>query len=219
MTLTSTIISKPASIAGYFAPFEALVYSRQDVTRCKLRTLQQAETIQIAGPSQNPLRGGMVHPLTLALYQPDIPQNTGTMLRTCACLGLAAAIIEPAGFPISDRHFRRSGMDYLDHVPLERHISWRAFEDWRRTNRAQKGGARLVLLSTKANLTYTKFAYQPGDILMVGRESAGVPDEVHAAADERILIPVQAGLRSLNVAMAAAMVMGEALRQITHTTP
>ncbi len=161
----------------------------------------------------------MVHPLTLALYQPDIPQNTGTMLRTCACLGLAAAIIEPAGFPISDRHFRRSGMDYLDHVPLERHISWRAFEDWRRTNRAQKGGARLVLLSTKANLTYTKFAYQPGDILMVGRESAGVPDEVHAAADERILIPVQAGLRSLNVAMAAAMVMGEALRQITHTTP
>ncbi len=161
----------------------------------------------------------MAHPLTLALYQPDIPQNTGTMLRTCACLGLAAAIIEPAGFPISDRHFRRSGMDYLDHVPLERHMSWRAFEDWRQDQRTRTGGARLILLSTKASLTYTQFAYQPGDILMVGRESAGVPEEVHQAADERILIPVEAGLRSLNVAISAAMVMGEALRQIRGPHP
>jgi tRNA (cytidine/uridine-2'-O-)-methyltransferase len=141
------------------------------------------------------------------------------MLRTCACLGLAAAIIEPAGFPISDRHFRRSGMDYLDHVPLERHMSWRAFEDWRQGQRARTGGARLILLSTKASLTYTQFAYQPGDILMVGRESAGVPEEVHQAADERILIPVEAGLRSLNVAISAAMVMGEALRQIRGPHP
>ena len=161
----------------------------------------------------------MAHPLTLALYQPDIPQNTGTMLRTCACLGLAAAIIEPAGFPISDRHFRRSGMDYLDHVPIERHMSWRAFEEWRGAQRAQSGGARLILLSTKASLTYTQFAYQPGDILMVGRESAGVPEDVHETADERVLIPVSAGLRSLNVAISAAMVIGEALRQITSLKP
>jgi tRNA (cytidine/uridine-2'-O-)-methyltransferase len=147
--------------------------------------------------------------LMLALYQPDIPQNCGTMLRLCACLGLAAAIIEPAGFPATDRHFRRAGMDYLDHVALERYASWRAFEAWRRT--AQR---RLVLLSTRADVPYTDFAFAPGDILLVGRESAGVPDEVHAAADARIVIPLKAPMRSLNVAVAAAMVVGEAMRQI-----
>jgi tRNA (cytidine/uridine-2'-O-)-methyltransferase len=146
--------------------------------------------------------------LTLALYQPDIPQNAGTMLRACACLGVGAAIIEPAGFPVSDRHFRRSGMDYLDHVAIERHMSFATFQDWRAA-----AGRRLVLLTTTGAVNYTDFAFQPGDILMVGRESAGVPADVHAAADARIVIPIRSSLRSLNVAVAAAMAIGEALRQ------
>lgn len=150
--------------------------------------------------------------LTLALYQPDIPQNTGTMLRTCACFGAAAAIIEPAGFPVSDRHFRRAGMDYLDHVDIARHVSWTAFEAWRSVQRR-----RLVLLSTRADCAYTDFGFAVGDILLVGRETAGVPEAVHAAADARIVIPLRANLRSLNVAVAAAIVLAEALRQIGAT--
>ena len=146
--------------------------------------------------------------LTLALYQPDIPQNAGTMLRMCACLGIAAAIIEPAGFPVSDRHFRRAGMDYLDAVQINRHVSFAAFEDARRTTTR-----RLVLLTTHATLAYTDFVFRGDDVLLVGRESAGVPEAVHAAADARITIPIRAPLRSLNVAVAAAMVAGEALRQ------
>ena len=148
-------------------------------------------------------------PLTLALYQPDIPQNCGTLLRLCACLGLDAGIIEPAGFPVSDRSFRRAGMDYLDHVAIVRHLNFAAFDGWRRA-----AGRRLVLLSTQAHLPYWDFAYVPGDILLVGRESAGVPETVHAAADARLVIPLRPAMRSLNVAVAAAMVVGEALRQI-----
>ena len=147
-------------------------------------------------------------PLALALYQPDIPQNCGTMLRLCACLGVEASIIEPAGFPVSDRHFRRSGMDYLDAVNVTRHVSWRAFEAWRAPT-----GRRLVLLSTSAALPFTDFSFAPDDILMVGRESVGAPQEVHEAADARILIPIRPGMRSLNVAVCAAMALGEALRQ------
>ncbi len=150
-------------------------------------------------------------PLTLALFQPDIPQNTGTILRLCACLGIEAAIIEPAAFPVTDRAFRRAGMDYLEHVDLRRHVSWSAFDGWRRD-----AGRRLVLLSTKASLPYTRFGFAAGDILLLGRESAGVPEGVHAGADARISIPLVGGLRSLNVAVAAAMVAGEALRQIGH---
>jgi tRNA (cytidine/uridine-2'-O-)-methyltransferase len=148
-------------------------------------------------------------PLLLALYEPDIAQNTGAMLRTCACFGVGAAIIEPAGFPVSDRHFRRAGMDYLDHVAIERHASWRAFSAWR-------GGAerRLVLLTTGAQETLWRFAFRRGDILMVGRESAGVPPDVHAEADARVRIPIRPGMRSLNVSVAAAVALGEALRQI-----
>jgi tRNA (cytidine/uridine-2'-O-)-methyltransferase len=153
----------------------------------------------------------IVDPLCLALFQPDIPQNAGTMLRLCACLGAEAALIEPAGFPMSSSHFRRAGMDYLDHVRIDRHISWRAFEDWRATK-----GRRLALLTTRGDLAYTDFAFAAGDIIMVGRESAGVPDEVFDAADARLVIPLRGGLRSLNVAVAAAMVLGEALRQIGH---
>jgi tRNA (cytidine/uridine-2'-O-)-methyltransferase len=146
--------------------------------------------------------------LTLALYQPDIPQNAGTMLRLCACLGVSAAIIEPASFPVSDRAFRRAGMDYLDRVIIERHASFAAFEEWRRHS-----ARRLVLLSTRSAVPYADFAFGHDDVLMVGRESAGVPDAVHKAADARIRVPMRAGLRSLNVAVAAAMVLGEALRQ------
>jgi tRNA (cytidine/uridine-2'-O-)-methyltransferase len=119
--------------------------------------------------------------LIVALYQPDIPQNTGTILRMCAYLGLPAAIIEPAGFSASDRHFRRAGMDYLAYVDIARYPHWEAFEDWRRAN-----GRRLVLLTTKASRPYTAFRYLPGDILLAGRESAGVPEEVHDAADARL---------------------------------
>jgi tRNA (cytidine/uridine-2'-O-)-methyltransferase len=146
--------------------------------------------------------------LTLALYQPDIPQNAGTMLRLCACLGLKAAIIEPASFPVSDRAFRRAGMDYLDRIEIERHITFAAFQ----THRAITG-QRLVVLTTRGAVAHTAFCFQPGDILMVGRESAGVPDAVHDAADARVIVPMRADFRSLNVAMAAAMVLGEALRQ------
>ena len=147
-------------------------------------------------------------PLTLALYQPDIPQNTGTMLRLCACLGVAAAIIEPAGFALSDKRFRRAGMDYLDALDLGRHLDFAAFEAWRRD-----AARRLVLLTTAAETSYLDFAFRPGDVLLVGRESAGVPADVASAADARVKIPMRPGLRSLNVAVAAAMALGEALRQ------
>lgn len=143
---------------------------------------------------------------SIALFQPDIAQNAGTILRLCGCLGVPAHIVEPAGFPTSDRAFRRAGMDYLDHVHLLRHASWDAFQAWR-------GARPLVLFTTKASTSYVAHAYGPADVLLFGRESAGVPDRVHAAADVRLLIPMRAGLRSLNVALAAAMAIGEALRQ------
>ena len=146
--------------------------------------------------------------LVLALFQPDIPQNAGTMLRACACLGLGAAIVEPAGFPVSDRHFRRAGMDYLDHVDIARHVSFPAFEDWRR-----QAGRRLVLLTTQGAVPYADFAFRPDDVLRVGPEWAGRPPEAHAAADARLVVPIRRELRSLNVAVAAAIVLGEALRQ------
>ena len=144
----------------------------------------------------------------LALYQPDIPQNTGTMLRLAACLGVAVDIIEPAGFDVSDRNFRRAGLDYLDSTEIARHASWRTFEEWRRTRKL-----RLVLATTKGALPYADFAFAPGDVLLLGRESAGVPEEVHEAANARVVVPMQPGLRSLNVAVAGAMILGEALRQ------
>jgi tRNA (cytidine/uridine-2'-O-)-methyltransferase len=146
--------------------------------------------------------------MRIALFQPDIPQNTGTILRLCACLDVEAHIIEPAGFPVSDRHFRRAGMDYLDQVKIVRHVAWREFEAWR-----QEAGLRLLLLTTRAARSYLDCRYGEADILLVGRESAGVPDDVFSAADERLKIPMQGGMRSLNVAMAAAMALGEALRQ------
>src|ERR1700761_5351067 len=147
--------------------------------------------------------------LRIALFQPDIPQNTGTILRLCACLGIEAHLIEPAGFPSSDRAFRRAGMDYLDAVTLVRHPSWHDFEAWR-----QREHHRLVLFTTAGSLPYLEFRFAPDDILLFGRESAGVPPDIHDAADARLVVPMRPGLRSLNVAMAAAMAAGEALRQI-----
>jgi tRNA (cytidine/uridine-2'-O-)-methyltransferase len=146
--------------------------------------------------------------MRLALYQPDIPQNAGTILRLCACFGIEAHIIEPSGFPTTDRTFRRAGMDYLDAVTIVRHRSWDDFADWR-----GRTGCRLVLFTTAASVSYLDFRYQPDDILMFGRESAGVPDAVHDAADARLRIPIREEMRSLNVAVAAAMAAGEALRQ------
>ena len=146
--------------------------------------------------------------MRLALYQPDIPQNTGTILRLAACLGVEAHLIEPAGFPVSDRAFRRAGMDYLEHVALKRHVSWEAFEAWRRAERL-----RLVLFTTAAATSYLDHAFAARDILLFGRESAGVPEAVHAAAEVRLKIPMRDALRSLNVAMTCAMAVGEALRQ------
>ena len=149
-------------------------------------------------------------PLRLALFEPDIPQNTGTLLRLAACLGVAVDVIEPCGFVFSDSRLRRAGLDYLQTVDLTRHVSWSSYrEAW--DNRLP---GRRVLLTTGSATAYTQFAYRPGDSLLLGRESAGVPDAVHRAVDAAVAIPMVAGMRSLNVAVAGAMVLGEALRQI-----
>lgn len=147
------------------------------------------------------------HRLRLAAYQPDMPQNTGAMLRLCACLGLGFDIIMPCGFVLDDARLRRVAMDYADKVDYIRHQSWETFM-------AQLGARRLILLSTKAAQRYTDFMFQADDILLVGRESAGVPDAVHQAATARVCVPLVAAARSLNVVTAAAMVAGEALRQL-----
>ncbi len=147
--------------------------------------------------------------LRIALYQPDIAGNTGTILRFAACMGLTVDIVEPAGFDLSDRNLRRAGMDYLEMAALTRHVDWNAFEQHRRAARR-----RLVLLSTKAVQPYTGFAFRPEDTLLFGRESAGVPQAVHEAADVRLVIPMKGSARSLNLAVAVAMVAGEAIRQL-----
>jgi len=147
--------------------------------------------------------------IRIALYQPDIPQNTGTLLRLGACLDISLDIIGPAGFTLSDKALRRAGMDYLDQANMSLHVSWDAF---RRSSAA--GAGRIVLLTTRSDLPYTDFRFQKDDILLLGRESAGVPDSVHDSAAARIVIPMRAGARSLNMALAAAMVAGEALRQL-----
>ena len=148
--------------------------------------------------------------MRLVLYEPDIPQNTGTILRLSAALGVAVDLIEPFGFAWDDRRLRRAGMDYLDAVDVTRHGSWHAYRIWRAgSNRA----GRLVMLTTRADVPYTDFAFDPSDSLLLGRETGGAPSDVHAAADARLIIPMRTGMRSLNVAVAAAMVLGEALRQ------
>ncbi len=148
--------------------------------------------------------------MRIALYQPDIPQNTGTILRMAACLGVQVDLIGPAGFDMSDRAFRRAGLDYLDHVSIRRHVGWDAFlATWRQ----ESADGRLVLLTTQGSQSHLDFAFRSADCLLLGRESAGVPDSVHESCDARVRIPMAKGLRSLNVAVCAAMVVGEALRQ------
>ena len=147
-------------------------------------------------------------PVDLALYQPDIAQNTGTLLRLGACLGVAVHIIHPTGFPFSRRELKRGGLDYLDHALIHEHDSYAHFESWR-----AGAGRRLVLLTTKSSESAYLARYGDGDILMLGRESAGVPDAVAASADLRVRIPMRPGLRSINVAVAASLILGEALRQ------
>ena len=147
--------------------------------------------------------------IRIALYQPDIAGNTGTILRLAACMALGVDLIEPAGFDLSDRALRRAGMDYLEKAALTRHVDWAAFEDWRASEKR-----RLVLFTTRGALPYTDFSFAPGDVLLFGRESAGVPDAVHEAADHRLLIPMPGGGRSLNIALSAAMAAGEAMRQL-----
>lgn len=146
--------------------------------------------------------------MRIALYEPDIPQNAGTILRLAACLGVETHIIEPTGFPTSDRAFRRAGMDYLDQVAIVRHTNWTAFERWRTS-----AGSRLILFTTRASVSYLNHQFQPGDVLLFGRESSGVPAVVHDAADARLVVPIRENLRSLNVAVTCAMAIGEALRQ------
>jgi tRNA (cytidine/uridine-2'-O-)-methyltransferase len=156
---------------------------------------------------------GQMQGLSIALYQPDIAGNTGTILRLAACLGLTVELIEPAGFDSSDKNLRRAGLDYIEAAALTRHIDWRHFEEWRSGT-----GRRLVLASTKAATRYGEFEYRPDDILLFGRESAGVPDTVHEKADARVLIPMREGRRSINIALSAAMIAGEALRQTGFQT-
>lgn len=144
--------------------------------------------------------------MRLALFEPDIPPNLGTLLRLGACLEVPVHVIEPCGFPFSVQAVRRSAMDYLAHAEIHRHESWDRFA-------ADRPAGRLLLLTTKAAVPYTEFRFAPDDILLMGRESKGAPDYVHAAADARLIIPIKPGLRSINVATAAAMVLGEALRQ------
>ena len=152
-------------------------------------------------------------PMQIALYEPDIAQNTGTVLRLCACLGIKAHLIEPAGFPATDRAFRRAGMDYLDQADLTRHASWGEFDGWRRRERLS-----LVLLTTSATRSYLDHSFREDQVLLFGRESAGVPEAVHNAVDMELRIPMRQGMRSLNVAMAVAMIAGEALRQTRGST-
>jgi len=144
--------------------------------------------------------------MRLALYEPDIPQNTGTLMRLCACLGVPLDIIEPCGFILSDKNLRRAGMDYIDHLDMTKHLNWEAFK-------AASAGKRLVLMSTKASGSFLDFQFRPDDVLIAGRESAGVPEHVHAQCDARVLVPMKSGMRSINVALASALILGEALRQ------
>ena len=145
----------------------------------------------------------------LVLFQPDIPGNTGTLLRLAACMGVQVHIIEPAGFRLDEKAFRRAGMDYVEQAAMQKHLNWDAFENWRTSE-----NRRLILLTTKASRGYTDFEYKDDDLIMLGRESSGAPDYVHEAVDERLTIHMSGEARSLNMALTGAMVLGEVLRQV-----
>lgn len=156
---------------------------------------------------ERPGRGRAAQTVALALYEPDIPQNTGNLIRTAACFAVPLHIIEPCGFVLSDSRMRRAGMDYAETANLERHASWQAFQ-------SSGPGGRRILLTTKADVALPDFSFAPGDIILLGRESAGVPDHVHDAADIRMRLPMRAGARSLNVSVTGAIAVFEALRQL-----
>ena len=149
--------------------------------------------------------------MRIALYQPDIPQNTGNILRLAACLGLSVDIIEPTGYIFDDKRFKRSSMDYINHVDYKKYIDWDSFYKW-----SKEQHFRLILLTTKSQKKYYEYQYKNNDILLFGRESAGVPKKIHQCVNERLLIPMQKGLRSLNVSNAVSMVAGEAIRQLNN---
>ncbi len=149
--------------------------------------------------------------MRIALFQPDIPQNTGTLLRLGACLNVPLDIIEPCGFIFNEKAMRRAGMDYIEKADYKRHNSWDDFLQYRNENPELYG--RIILLTTKASVAYTKFEFKNNDIILMGRESAGVPPEIHQIADARLTIPMNENARSINVAVSAVMVIGEALRQ------
>tara|TARA_B100000579_G_scaffold283626_1_gene234962 strand:+ start:55 stop:507 length:453 start_codon:yes stop_codon:yes gene_type:complete len=146
--------------------------------------------------------------MRIALYQPDIPQNTGNIFRLGACLGVSIDIIEPTGFIFDDKRFKRSAMDYLDHIDYKRHIDWQHFYDWKKEN-----NFRLILMTTKSQESLYNFKFNPSDILLFGRESAGVPKNIHNIVDHRLKIPMKAGVRSINLSSSVALVLGEGLRQ------
>ena len=145
----------------------------------------------------------------IALYEPDIPQNTAAIIRTCSCLGAFLEIIEPCGFLFNDKRFKRSSMDYIEHIEYKRHLDWDSFSKWVNCN-----NFRLILLTTKSNRNYYDYSFKENDILLFGRESAGVPQKVHDEVDEKLTIPMVKGLRSINVSSAVALVTGEACRQL-----
>ena len=145
----------------------------------------------------------------LVLFQPDIPGNTGTLLRLAACMGVRVHIIEPAGFRLDEKAFRRAGMDYVEQAAMQKHLNWAEFEKWRKLE-----NRRSLLLTTKGTLSYTEYKFQKTDLIMLGRESIGAPDYVHKAVDERLTIPMAGEARSLNMALTGAMVLGEAIRQV-----
>jgi len=158
--------------------------------------------------THSPLPKAPAMSVELALYQPEIPQNTGTLIRLCACFGTIVHIIHPTGFIFSDKNLRRAGMDYIDQASLREHVTFEQFDLWRRSE-----NRRLVLLTTKASQSAYETDYEGNDLLMVGRESAGVPEAVAASCDQRVRIPMRHGLRSINVALAAGLILGEAKRQ------
>ena len=146
--------------------------------------------------------------MRIALYQPDIPQNTGNIFRLGACLGVSVDIIEPTGFIFDDKKFKRSAMDYIDHIDYKKHIDWQQFYDW-----SQEKKYRLILMTTKARQSFYEFEFHSSDILLFGRESAGVPDNIHEIVDHRLTIPMKEGVRSINLSSSVALVIGEGLRQ------
>ena len=147
--------------------------------------------------------------MRIALFEPDIPQNTGNIFRLGACLGIEVDIIEPTGYIFDDKRFKRSSMDYINHIKYKRHLDWETFYKW-----SKKNNFRLILLSTKSNRKYTEFQFQQNDVLLFGRESAGVPQNIHDSVDEQLTIPMVKNLRSINVSSAVALVTGEACRQL-----